>query len=332
MEIQLSKNKSIYLFSKVSLLDISLSMKHLGVMLKSGLGIEESVEIVAKQSNDKRLQKAYAGILEGIRSGKTMAESMRKYDKIFSNIVISIIEVGEEGATLEKNLAFLASYLKKDYELQKKIKGAMFYPIIVLGLTVVELLGVVYFILPKLEDLFLGFDNIPRFTILVLNGARFFRTNMPFIVGGLILFIITITQLLKTEQGKIFKQRLALRFPMVACVIANPLSKGIPLDNNAPKVQEELKTGKNISASMEQYSKYFPITYIKLIEVGEQTGTLEENLKYLHELYSEEVEDMTDNMATIIEPLLLIFIGLMIGALALLIVAPIYQLTGSINE
>jgi type IV pilus assembly protein PilC len=125
------------------------------------------------------------------------------------------------------------------------------------------------------------------------------------------------------------------------------LESGIPLENGLAitqntiqnslykktltKVQNELKTGKNLSASLIKYPKYFPLTYVKLIEIGESTGTLEENLDYLYELYSEEVTDMTNNFATVIEPLLLIFIGLMIGSLALIIIAPIYQLTGSIN-
>jgi len=359
MKITLSKNKSIYIFSNISTLDVSLSIKHLGVMLRSGLGIEESIIVLATQTPDERIRLAYAGILENMHSGKTLAESMKEHKKIFSDIVVSIIAVGEEGATLEKNLNFLAEYLKKDYELQRKIKGALFYPFIVLALTVAELIGVIYFILPKLENLFMAFEGIPAFTLFVMNAARFFRNNVIFIVIGIVVVIFTINRLLKTTAGKKFKDRVALNFPILkklnknivltyfARTLGALLESGIPLErglsitqstvNNSlyakklERVQEELKTGKNLSASLAAYPKYFPVTYVKLIEIGEQTGTLEENLDYLYELYSEDVTDMTNNLATVIEPLLLIFVGLMIGGLALLIIAPIYQLTGSIN-
>lgn len=342
------------------MLDIALSMKHLGVMLRSGMGFEESVKVLSEQTPDQRIKNAYVDILKKMQSGKNLADSMKEHRDIFSDIIISIIDVGEESGSLEQNLEFLSDYLKKEYELKRKIKGAMFYPIIVLALTVVELLGVIYFILPKLENLFLGFENIPAFTVFVMNGSRFIRENILYIIGSLVVILFIIGRLLKTKQGKIFKDKLALVFPILkklnknialtyfARTLGALLASGIPLEraleisqstmNNSVYagklkiVQEQLKTGKNLSACLAAYPKYFPPTYVKLIEIGEQTGSLEDNLKYLYELYSEDVSDMTNNMATVIEPLLLIFIGLMIGALALIIVAPIYQLTGSINS
>lgn len=359
MIIKLSEKKSIYLFSPVSVLDVALAIKHLAIMLKSGLGIDESITVLANQSPDQRIKNAFHDILKNLQAGKTLAESMKTHKEIFSDIIISIIEVGEEAGSLEQNLLFLADYLKKDYELQRKIKGAMFYPLIVLALTVVELLGVIYFILPKLETLFLGFDNIPRFTLFVLSASRFIRLNMVYIVITLLVLIVAVNRFLKTSAGHKLKDRISLNMPIIkelnrnimltyfARTLGALLKSSIPLENaltitqstiqnslykkTLSKVQEELKTGKNLSASLIKYQKYFPLTYVKLIEIGESTGTLEENLDYLYELYTEEVTDMTNNFATVIEPLLLIFIGLMIGSLALIIIAPIYQLTGSIN-
>lgn len=360
MVLEISKNKTVYILHRVSSLDIALSIRHLSIMLKSGLALEDALAVLSRQSPDPKLQEAYGVILKDVRSGISTATSMKKMQDIFSPIVISIIEVGEKGGTLEKNLDFLSSYLKKAYELQKKVKGALIYPAIVLCLTFVEMIGVMFFIVPQMESLFNSFDELPKMTELLLKSSQFFRANAVFLGIGLVLFIVITLRGLKTKPGKKFKDWLALHFPVFKVLnkkntlatfsrtLGILLESGIPLadaltisattvDNSYflevfKVIRAAVEGGKSIAGTMESFPEFFPAMFVKMVEVGEQTGSLEDNLAYLYEFYSADVAEMSDNMSTLLEPLLIIFIGAMIGVLAISIVGPIYQLTGSINQ
>lgn len=360
MEIKINENKTIYLFHKVSGVDLALSIRHMAVMLESGLSLEDTLEVISKQSPDPKLKEAYLDILRDVRSGKVMSSSMRKYPKIFSDVIISIVEVGEQGGTLEKNLNFLAVFLKKNYELLRKVKGAMVYPAIILLLTAVEMLGVIYFILPKMESLFNAFDDPPALTMFILNFSKFTRANILLITIVLAVVIFVAVKFFKTPRGIELKDRLSLRVPIIRDLIRKNilatfsrtlgilLESGIPLADGLKitaatttnvvysrifdELQKEVQKGNNIADFLEKYPKHFPPLYVKMISVGEKTATLEDNLLYLYDYFAEEVEEMTSNMSTIIEPLLLIFIGVMVAILAISIVGPIYQLTGNINQ
>ncbi len=360
MTIQISKTKTIYLFHNYSQLEIALSIRNLSTLLKSGIDISEALGVVSNQIQDEKLKKVYESVQKDVQSGVTLAEAMKKFPDAFSTIITSIIDVGEQGATLENNLLFLSDYLKKNYELHKKIKGATTYPIIILFMTFIEFIGIIYFILPKLEALFSTFKNIPDFTKGILNLSAFIRENGVYLLIGGIIILIFINWALGTKPGKRFKDFVALRFPVfkkmnVADILSTfsrtlaiLLESGIPLQKALViaqatmlnsyyahilgKVTEDVKAGKNLASSLAVYPKYFPESYRKMVEIGEETGNLEDNLTYLYDLYTEDLTEMSNNITTLIEPLLLIFIGVLIGGLALLIITPIYQLTGSINE
>lgn len=360
MEIKLNENKTIYLFHKVSGIDLSLSMRHMAVMLESGLSLEDTLDVISKQSPDPKLREAYLDILRNVRTGRVMSESMRKYPKIFSDVIISIVEVGEQGGTLEKNLNFLAVFLKKNYELLRKVRGALMYPAIILVLTAFEMLGVVFFILPQMESLFTAFDDPPKLTMFILSASKFIRANIVIIAIALVALIVAFMKFIKTPKGIDIKDKIALKVPIVKDLILKNilatfsrtlgilLESGIPLadalkitattTNNIVyrrifiQLQLEVQKGNNVSGFLEKYPSHFPPLYVKMIGIGEKTATLEDNLLYLYDYYAEEVDEMTSNMSTIIEPLLLIFIGLMVALLAISIVGPIYQLTGNINQ
>jgi len=361
-EIVVKKKKSsAFSFSlgKVSPLDVAFSVRHLALMLKSGLSITAGLKIIIDQCSNSKLKDAYENILVDVQSGKTMSSAMQSYKSIFSGMVISIIAIGEQAGTLESNLMFLSEYLKKAYELQRKVKGALMYPLIIFGVTIAEMLGVVFFILPKMDSLFKSFKNIPAFTIKVLAIAAFFRTNFLFIIGGIVVLAIASSLYFKTKGGRKTKDQIGLSFPVMKNVnkgsmLANisrtlsvllgsgiPLSKALKItaetvsnvvySEKLMEVYEQVKSGKTLATALMKYPKLFPITFVKMIEAGEKTGTLEDNLLYMYDSYSGEVEDMANNLTTLLEPILLVIVGLMIGLLAMTIVAPIYQLTGSIN-
>lgn len=349
-----------FYFSKVSPLDVAMSIRHLALMLKAGMPLSDALHVLEGQSSDKRLQDAFADLSVQVQKGTALAEAMEKHPKIFSFIVRSVISVGEQGATLEGNLIFLAEFLKQSYELERKVKGAMTYPMIVFGLTVTEMLGVIFYILPKLDALFSSFDNIPAFTEFMLNSSKYITENIYAIAGGSVTFVTVYKVFMKTKAGKKLKEYMAINFPIIkdlnrkhiltnfSRTLGILLESGLPIvtaldisadtvgnsfyTNIIKDVHDNVKEGNTLASSLEEYAKYFPGTFTKMIAIGEETGTLEENLLYLHDFYTEEVTDMAENLTTLLEPILLVFIGAMIGLLALSVISPMYQLTGSINS
>lgn len=328
-------------------------------MLKSGLSLSESVKVLSKQADDPRLRNAFSEIHDSLQDGNNLSNSMRNYPKIFSDVVVSIIAVGEEGAVLEKNLLFLADFLKKKYEFDKKIKSAMTYPMIIFGLTAVEMLGMVFFILPRMETLFSSFKNIPPFTKAILTITGFFRSNLLLILGVLLILFILLYFFFKTPFGKGIKDLISIKFPVLGKVnrfrfLANfSRTMGILLESGTSfsqalkiaadtvnnvvfakaleTVKKNVKGGNNLAKSLAIHPELFPETYTKILEISESTGTLEENLSFLSDYYTSEVTDLTENLATLLEPILLVLVAIMIGVLAITIVGPIYQLIGSIN-
>lgn len=351
--------KSEVYLSKVSDLDIALSIRHLSIMLKSGLSLSESIKVLSKQSEDARLRNAYADIYESLSTGNNLSTSMKKFPKIFSEMIVSIVTVGEEAAVLEKNLIFLADYLKKKYEFDKKVKSAMTYPMIIFGLTGVEMIGMIFFILPRMEALFSSFKNIPPFTKAILAGVAFIRTNILLIIGILVILVILNYLFFRTKLGKKIKDYVSIRFPVLGNVnrfkyLSNfSRTLGILLESGTSfsqslsvasesianteyttaleEVRRNVKGGNTLAKSLQEHPLLFPETYTKILEISESTGTLEENLKFLADYYSDEVTDLTENLATLLEPIMLILVAVMIGLLAITIIGPIYQLIGSIN-
>jgi type IV pilus assembly protein PilC len=347
------------LFDRVPELNIAMAIRHMSVMLRSGISLANTVNIMSEQSENALLRKIFASIYKTIQKGVSLAESMKRYPKVFSSIIVSIIEVGEQGGGLDQNLLFLSDYLKKKHDLQKKINGALLYPMIVLFLTAVEMSGVIFFVLPKLETLFLTFKNIPKYTVVIMQATRFIRLNWYYLLAGGLVIALLLYFYFKTPKGKVTLSKISLSFPIlnqvvklqiltsVARTIGVLMSNGIPLvrairitaettsnsvyNNILSQVATQVENGVSLAAALALHKKYFPETFIKLIELGESSGTLEENLRYLYGFYSEDLQELTNNMASLIEPLLLILIGAMIGMLAIIIVGPIYSLTSAIN-
>lgn len=345
--------------SGVPKITIALSIKHLSLMLRAGLSLAESVKVLAEQSSDARLQKIYESVHQSIQEGNSLADSLSKHKKTFSDIIIAIIAAGEQGGTLEKNLMFLSEYLKKSHSQKKKISGALMYPSVVFLLALGEMFGLIFFILPKLQDLFKDLGEVPKLTQVILDTSSFVRNNIIFIVIGLSIFLVLFRFFLKSKTGKKFKDTLALNFPIIKKLTKSStlstfsrtlnilIESGVPLvqaleitsatisnykySNALTKIHADVKRGINLADALNEHSKLFPSTFVKLIEIGEKTGSLEENLFFLYEYHDEEVADITDNLSTLLEPIMLILIGGMIGLLAFVIISPIYQFTGSIN-
>lgn len=344
---------------KIKVPTLLMSIKSLSTLLKAGISLSDTMETISGQSSDENLNNIYSYMSSEVRKGSTLADVMRLFPKTFPETISSVVEAGERGGSLETNLLFVSETIQKEWEVNKKLKGAMVYPIIVIGMVVVMFIAMIFFVFPKLEVMFQAFENIPDLTKNIMKLAGYIRGHWIPIFGIILVLVIALVIFLRTKSGKKFLAWLAIHFPILknlfkANILASfsrtlsvLLASGIPLEKSLEitttttsnyiyaetfkEICQSIGEGNNLSLSLSAYPEYFNKSFVKMIDIGEVSGSLEENLLYLHDFYAEEVDEMSENLVTLIQPILLIFTGALIGSLALLVLMPIYQLMGSIN-
>ncbi len=344
---------------KIKIPALLMSIKSLSTLLKAGIPLSETMETLAGQSSDINLNNIYSYMSSEVKKGSTLANAMRLFPKTFPETISSVVEAGEKGGSLETNLKFISETIQKEWEVSKKLKGAIVYPIIVLGMIGIVFIVAIFVIFPKLEVMFEAFENIPQLTKSIMAGAGTVRENWMFILAGALVLIVCFVLFLKSKNGKKFSAWLAINFPILKNLFKSNilssfsrtlsvlLASGIPLEKameitanttsnyiyaeRFKEICRSIGEGNDLSISLSYYPEYFNRSFIKMIDIGEVSGSLEDNLMYLHSFYSEEVDEMSENFVTLIQPILLIIVGALIGGLALLVLMPIYQLMGSIN-
>lgn len=343
----------------VSDLEVMLFTRHLTIALKSGLSIVEALDIIRTQSKGK-MKSVVTDIIKNVSSGKPLYQSLQKYEKYFSAIYINMIKSGELSGTLEKNLKKLSQNLEKTIKLKKKVKSAMIYPsaifIAIFGLG----MAVAFFVLPKLLPLFKTMNvELPFMTKVLMYIAEQFEKNGGLIVIGASVIVFGGFWLLTRDFIKPYTHRIILNLPIIkklstninlaniCLVLSSLLETGISVDDSLrittetvnnriyrralKRVIPVIEAGTSLSEALEKYPSLFPPLASKMIAMGEKTGNLEDTLKYLGDYYEEEVDETIKNLSTVIEPFLLIFIGLIVGLVAIAILGPIYEITGKMR-
>lgn len=357
-----TKNISLPFVSKVSAQEMLFFTKHLATMIKSGIPITDALDTLLEQTKSSYFKETISGILDDIKNGKNLATALEKHPEVFDQFYISLVAIAEESGTLDSNLEFLAKQLSKNYSLKKKIQGALMYPGIVFGATVLMGGFIALYILPQLVDFFGSFQiELPFTTKILVVFSKIMKDYGGYIVIGVIVIGVLLYLLTRNPKVKPFWHTLQLRMPIVGLLISYgqlarfsrnlgtliksgvPVSHGIEITaetlsnyrfkNDLLAISRQLTKGKNIGDSMRE-GKYdiFPPIVSRMISVGEKTGRLDETLLYLGDFYEDEVDDISKNLSTILEPILLIGIGLVVGFVALSIISPIYQITGSIHR
>ncbi|OGY45139.1 MAG: hypothetical protein A2729_00080 [Candidatus Buchananbacteria bacterium RIFCSPHIGHO2_01_FULL_39_14] len=357
---------SIFKFGGISLIDKVLLAKHLATMLKSGISLNEALEVIAQQSTSRRFSRIINEILDKVKSGQNLGSAFSRFPKVFDPLFVNIVKVGEESGTLEANLDYLAQTLEDRLELKRNIQAASFYPAIVL--TVVFGLGFVlaYFVLPKITRLFktLNFE-LPLSTKILLWFANVMEKYGLIIIVGVIVGLIIFRILISWRSVKPAWHWFLIKLPIIGSIIINYnlalinrtlgilLKSGLTIDqaivisaqttSNAvyqkrlnlilPQIQRGRRLA-DVMAGFKQSKRkpIFPLLVIKMIGVGERSGRLDESLAYLAEYFEKEMENTTKNLTTVLEPILLLFVGLIVGFVAVSVISPIYQVTGKFRR
>jgi type II secretory pathway component PulF len=321
--------------------DILLFTKHLGITIKSGLTVIEGLEILGEQSKGK-MAKVLKSLIKTVRSGGTLEMGLKQFPQYFSAIFTNMVKTGEASGTLEGSLKVLSEHLNKSSKLKKKIKSAMIYPIMVFVAVFGLGMSVAIFVLPKILPLFKSLDvELPATTRGLIFIAEIFEKYGLYIVIGIIGFTIAFFWLIRRDSIKPFTHRLILKIPVLKNIIEDinlerfTRTFGTLLDRAYKKAIKSLipdiESGTNLSNAIGKHPDLFPMITYRMIGVGESTGNLDNTLKYLAEYYEESVDEATKNLATIIEPVMLIVIGIIVGTVAIAILGPIYQITGSLR-
>lgn len=353
---------NLTIINRVSFLDKLLFTKHLSVMIKSGITLSDSLEVLRTQTSNPAFKKVLAEISKQIANGQTLKKALSQYPKIFDPLYLNLINIGEESGNLEKNLEYLAQELQKTYEFDKKVKGAMLYPGLIISVALIMGGGISIFVLPQLANLFTSLDaKLPLSTRILLWLSTFMQHYGLIFVPSVFAAIFLFSLLVKTAPVKPLWHRFLLRLPIFGPFIRDSqtanfcrnlglmLKSGLPIVTALKAVEESadnlvyknyvraltktVEKGKPIEAELSggRY-KYFPLIVAKMAGVGERTGKLDETLLYLGDFFAGEVDSTAKNLPTILEPALLVVIAGMVLFLALAIIGPIYDLTGSVKR
>ncbi len=346
--------------STVSLKQKIAFIEDLHVMLKAGIAAPRSMKILAKQTKNKKFQMVLVDLAAQVEAGKSLHEAMALYPKIFSNIFVSMIKVGEISGNLEQSLQYLSIQLERDADMKSKTRGAMIYPAVIVGAMVIIGIVLAIFVLPKLTGIFKEFNtNLPLMTRIVIVISDFMGGHAFLIMGGTIGIVVGGTWFLRTKVGGIALDWFVLHFPIIggivkkinlarfARIMSSLMKSGISIieglavtaqaiDNSYYRAAladaaEQVKLGKPLTETMARNPQLFPFLITQMLEVGEETGSLEDIMLQIAEHFESDVDNVMRNFSSVIEPLLLLFIGTIVGILALALIMPIYNISNSIN-
>jgi type IV pilus assembly protein PilC len=339
---------------KVTTKDISLATRQLATMIDAGLPIVQCLDILAQQSESKLLCKTVSTVKKDVEGGSTLADALRKHPKIFDDLYVNMVEAGEAGGILNTILNRVALFIEKANRLKKKVKGAMIYPCAIVCVAVIVVAVLMIFVIPVFAELYGGMGKeLPMPTQICINISNWFVAYWYVLVGALTGVFMGISFYYKTPHGRMNIDRLMLRMPIIGDLLRKVavarfsqnmsllLSSGVPiLDGLAitgktagNKVVEKailesrisISQGKTVAEPLRD-SKIFPPLVCQMVAVGESTGGLDTMLKKVAELYEEEVDDAVANLTAMMEPMIMVVLGVILGGLVIAMYLPIFQM------
>lgn len=313
-------------------------VENLGVMLKAGIAISRCLQILQKQTNNKKFRTILTDVASQVEQGKSLGEALEKFPRIFPNIVISMVKVGELSGNLQKSLEYLSIQLHREADLKSKVRGAMIYPSVIVGAMIIIGILMSIFVLPSLTSIFTEMNaTLPPTTRFVIWFADFMSGHSVLAIGGMIGIIVVFIMAYRTYTGKrafdIFCLHLFVVDTVVkkvnlatfARILSSLLKSGIPIVQalevsseslaNIPykemvkKAADNVRLGKPLAECLGKDETLFPFLVVQMIAVGEESGSVQEILGQLAEHYEEEVDNTLKNLSSVIEPLLILVIG-----------------------
>ncbi|MEK7514629.1 MAG: type II secretion system F family protein [Patescibacteria group bacterium] len=347
------------LFRHVSIAEKIVFAHTLGSMIEAGLSLSRALSVIDRQIKNKKLKEVVGKLIDGINKGDTMSDSMAHFPEVFSSLFVSMVKAGEESGNLAESLHVVSSQLEKNYALTKRIQGALIYPaIIVLLMLAIAILMLVY-VIPTLSKTFkeLGVP-LPPTTQFLISTSDFVSANFILVIAGIFALFIGIFFAARTKQGKRTIDFALLHFPVINVIVkeinsartartlSSLLSAGVDLivairitgdvlQNSFYKdiirqAEIRVEKGENISAVLSSREDLYPIFVSEMAVVGEETGKLSQMFMGVAQFYENEVDQKTKDLSTVIEPILMIVIGIAVGFFVTAMIGPTYSLVNVI--
>ena len=346
-------------FQRVKLRDLVVFSRQFATMIDAGLSVVKCLDILQQQAKDQKLREVIASTKHDVASGASLTEAIGKHPRVFSNLYVNMIRSAEAGGILDTVLDRLAGFLEKEQEIKGKVKSAMMYPSVVFVFAILMLNALIFFVLPKFRDIFQTMElKLPWVTKTMLDGSAFcikyWYIPLATVIGAIVAYKIYA----KTESGHYNIDAVKLRIPIVgdlalkmsvsrfARTFGTLISSGVPvlrameivvetagnrvIGETIKRARSSVKEGEKISGPLFA-SKLFPTMVTQMIAVGEETGRLDQMLSKVADFYDQEVDATLKGLTSLIEPLMIVGLGLIVGFIAVSVISPIYQLVGSIQ-
>lgn len=351
-------HKDIYIGKPVKNKDFVIFLRQFSTLIDAGIALVEATEILAEQTNSKPLKQALREIKDEMREGRSLSEAMADHSRIFPELLISMVSAGEISGRLDEILDRMATYFEKQYELKQKIRTALTYPAVIGTVSVFITLFLLAFIVPVFTDMFISFDqDIPAYTQAVLNISAVFQTYWWLLLLFISVILISVKGLNKQEKVAYFFDGVKLKLPIFGSFIQKAalarfsqtlstlLNSSVPIIE-AVEITERIMTNRVIKDVLkssrqaleegESLAKpmtahwVFPKLLTQMVAVGEATGALDQMLQKVSYFYEQELEEASDKLKSLIEPVMIIFLAVVVGAIVLAIVIPMFSLFESI--
>ncbi len=357
LSVALSKFNTF--FSKVKTHEKIIFARNLAAMIEAGLSVTRALAVMEKQTKNKKLKLVLQELNEDISRGRSLSESMRDKKDVFSTLFVSMVKAGEESGNLAGALKIVGLQMEKSYLLLKKVRGALMYPAVIICIMIIIGVLMLIYMVPTLTATFEGLNiELPKSTQLVIALSDFLRNQYLIAISAVILFIGGALTFSRSKIGKRFFDGFFVRIPIIGNIVkeinaartartlSSLLSSGVDIvlaigvteeviQNSFYKdilreAQKAIEKGEPISAVFVKNQKLYPVFVGEMISVGEETGKMADMLLGVATFYEDEVDQKTKDMSSLIEPFLMVFMGIAVGFFAISMLAPTYSLVDAI--
>jgi type IV pilus assembly protein PilC len=346
-----------FMKGKVKKKSLAIFTRQLATMIDAGLPLVQSLEILAQQEENEIFQEIIRTVKNEVEAGATLAAALQKHPKVFDDMYVNLVVAAEEAGTLDVILSRLATHIEKMEELKKKIRSALVYPAMIMTVAIGVTIILMVFVIPVFEKLFEGIGStLPLPTRIVIAISNIFKSYLPIVIAIVVVLVIILQRYYKTENGKRRIDDMMLKLPIFgellrkvaiarfARTLGTLVSSGVPILESlnivagaaGNKVVEEailkgrvsISEGQTISEPLAQ-SGVFPMMVTQMIAVGETTGSLELMLNKVADFYESEVDMAVATLSSMLEPVLMIFLGVVVGGLVISMYLPIFKMASA---